>query len=214
VRPAANWQSVVEAHGQGLPAPNAATPTMKRLTALEAAKHVAMARLTEKLHGTEVVQRAQVRDLRFAGQEIRAEVSGQLRGVRIVESEYDPGKEIAEVTVMVGLDVQGNVVPDRLLPLSPLSVAARRVRAEAAARLDAMARLRQQLGGVRVAQEIRVRNLMLSHQSARLTVEGILEGVEFAQSQWPTEEQCEVEATLALSKADLRDLRDTAGVLP
>jgi len=204
--PAGDWDTVVEATGEGLPAADAATPAMKKLTALEAAKYLALARLTEKIRGTHVRLASKVRDMKFVAQEVEAGVSGDIQGVRIVRSDYDEQKEIAHVTVMVGLDSEGNIVPDRLLPITPLSEAARRARAESAARLDAMAKLREQIGEVYVGQEVKVKNLMLSHQRAWLLVEGILEGVKFSEPLWPTDRQCKVEATLVVSDSDLERL--------
>jgi hypothetical protein len=205
--PAANWDTVMTATGHGLPAYDAATPGVRRLTALEAAKQVAMAKLVEKVEGIQVSQKSEVRDMTFAGQSIEAELCGHLKGVKVREADYDDAAALATVTVMVGLDEDGNVVPDRLLSVVPLSLSARRTRAVEAAQVDALAKLREQVGDVEVGQEIRVRNLQLSHHRAWQAVEGILEGVEFGQPKWPGNRQCLVEATVKLTSAQLDELR-------
>jgi len=208
---AIDWDSVVEAEGHGFPAAAAASEAEKRLTALEAAKASAMAELVQKLTGATVSRQAEVRDMRFAGLDTRVEVSGTLTGVKLVEGGYDEAAEMARVVLRIGLDSEGNIVPERLLPVAPLSVGVRRAQAEEAARYDATAKLREQMGGAFITQEITVKNLMLSHQSARLTVEGIMaSGVEYAKPVWPTAERCEVQAKLSLTLQDLRRLRALA----
>jgi len=209
--PAADWDSTVEASGFGLPAANATTPAFKRLTAMQAAKYTAMASLVEKLRGIRVTQDSKVHDLTFAGQELGAQLAGDLSGVRVVRCEYNEEQGMAEAVVMVGLDAKGNIVPERLLPMAPLSGGARRARAEAAARINALAKLREQIGEVYVWQEIKVKNLQLSHQNAGEVVEGMLEGVEYGKAQWPSDKQCCVEATLKLRPADVERLRAMVG---
>ena len=205
---AINWDSIVEADGHGFPAPSAANETEERLTAVEAAKAQAMAQLVEKLSGVTVSRSAEVRDMHFAGTDTRIELSGTLTGVKLVEGDYDEEQQVAHVVLRIGLDSDGNIVPERLLPVAPLSAGVRRAQAEDAARYDAIAKLREQLGGAYIEQEITVKNLMLSHQSARLAVEGIMaSGVEYSKPVWPTEERCEIEATLRLTAADLHRLR-------
>lgn len=205
--PVLSWDSVVEATGVGFPAPGAVSPHQKRLTAFEAARAGAMAKLVEKLEGAHVTKQASVRDMRFASEEIRIELDGRLVGIRSVRGEYDEKAEMAAVTLQVGLDEEGNIVPDRLLPITPLSVAARRAQAEQAARYDALAKLREQVGGARIRQDITVKNLVLTRQKARLVVEGMLEGVEFAEPKWPTRTRCVVSATLAVTPAEFERLR-------
>jgi hypothetical protein len=209
--PAANWDTTVEATGQGMPAPNAITSTHKELTAREAAKYVAFAQLVEKLKGTHITQESKVHDMVFAGQQIEAHLVGDLTGVREVKSAYDPATGLAEVTLMVGLDYRGNIVPERLLPIAPLSVGARRARAVVAAQTDALAKLRQQLGEVHVWQEVKVKDLQLSHQEAGSLVEGLLEGVRFEEPTWVSDNECTVEGALALAPADIERLHMMAG---
>ena len=205
--PALNWDTVVEATGQGLPASEATTPALKKLTAQEAAKYVALAQLVAKIEGTHITQESKVRDMKFAGQDVVAQLSGNLVGVKVVSESYDEENEVAEATVRVGLDSKGNIVPDRLLPVTPLSIAARKARAEEAAKLDALAKVREKVGEVYVGQEVRVKNLMLSHQRAWLVVEGMLDGVEFSRPRWVSGRQVEVEATLTVAPTDLQRLR-------
>jgi len=209
--PAANWDTTVEATGQGMPAAGATTPALKELTAREAAKYVALAQLVEKLKGTRIKQESKVHDMMFAGQEIEAHLEGDLTGAREVKSAYDPAMGIAEVTLMVGLDSKGNVVPERLLPIAPLSVGARRARAAAAAQTDALARLREQLGEVYVWQEVKVKDLQLSHREAGSLVDGILGGVKFEEPVWVSDKECRVEGALALASPGVERLRMMAG---
>lgn len=206
-RPTYDWDSTVEATGYGLPAAGAAGEHEKRLTALDAAYSTAMAALAVKVDGASVKRQAEVKDLRFAGTETRVGVEAKLVGVRTVEEEYDSADEVARVTLRAGLDSEGKVVPDRLLPLLPLSAAARKAQAEEAARYDAVAKLREMLGGAYISQEITVRNLLLSHQRARSVVEGVMEGVEFGRPMWESPEKCVVEARVKVYPADLERLR-------
>jgi len=209
--PAINWDTTVEATGHGFPAANAATAGQKEATALEAAMRVGQARLLEKIHGVHVAQQSEVRDMTYAGDKIQAQLAGDLTGVKVVKRSYDAEKGIAEVTLMVGLDSKGNIVPDRMLPITPLSVAVRRARAEQAACIDALAKLREQIGEVEVGQEIKVKNLQLSHQRAWLVVEGILEGVKFEEPLWASDTECRVEAHVGLTPAQYEQLRAMAG---
>jgi hypothetical protein len=212
--PAGEWETVLRAAGEGFAAPTAPTDDLKRLTAIEAARHVALARLLEQVEGSEVTQRSMVRNMTFVLQELQGEVSGRLAGVRVASSDYDAATGKAEVVLMIGLDAEGNVVPapeSGVLPGAPVSEAARRLRAEAAARMDALVKLREQFGRVEVGQEVRVRDLRLARQEAWTTVEGILEGVRFGEAEWPSPERCEVVATLVVEAADLDRLRGVAG---
>lgn len=101
--------AIIEATGVGLPAVNAATADQRRLTALEAARHGALAQLAENAHGVRVAKESRVRDAVFAGQEVEARVRGVLAGAQVVSSEYDEGAQIARVTVRVALDTDGNI---------------------------------------------------------------------------------------------------------
>ncbi|MHC5034199.1 MAG: hypothetical protein ACYTFZ_04105 [Planctomycetota bacterium] len=108
---AAGRLTVVEATGRGLPAAGVTDPGLRRLTALDAAKYVAVAGLVEKVHGVRVIQELRVRDFQFAGQEVEATVAGSLTGIEVVSSEYDEANEIAEVTLAVRVRSHGNAVP-------------------------------------------------------------------------------------------------------
>jgi hypothetical protein len=206
--PAANWDSIVEATGYGFPAAGAASINEKRLTAIDAATSNASAKLVEKIEGALVTRAADVKDMKFAGTETHIEVAGQLKGVKVVSAEYDQVEEMATVELRLGLDSDGKIVPDRLLPITPLSLAARKAQAEEAARYDAVAKLREQVGGAHITNEITVRNLMLSHQRARLVVEGMMEGVQFAKPVWLGSQKCTVDSTLSLTAGDLARLRN------
>jgi hypothetical protein len=207
-RPAIDWDSTVQAEGSGFPASSAANETEERLTALEAAKAQAMAQLVEKLAGVRVSRSAEVRDLRFASTDTRVDVTGSLTGVKLVKDDYDEELQVAHVVLCVGLDSDGNIVPDRLLPVAPMSVGVRRAQAEDAARYDSVAKLREQLGGAYITHEITVKNLMFSHESAKLAVEGLMaSGVEYSKPTWPSPERCEVQATLKLTADDVHRLR-------
>jgi hypothetical protein len=208
---ALNWDSIVEAEGHGFPAAGAANKTEERLTALEAARAEAMTDLVEKLSGVTVSRSAEVRDMRFASAETKVELSGALTGVKVVLSDYDDVEQVAHVVLRVGLDSEGKIVPERLLPVAPLSDAVRRAQAEEAARYDAVAKLREELGGAYITQQITVKNLMLSHQRASSAVEGLMaSGVEYSKPLWIGGERCEVKATLTLTIEDLRRLRALA----
>ncbi len=175
--------------------------------ALEGARYRAMAKLVENLRGMDVAKTTTVKDLVFASEEVEVNILGQLEGVQLVKAEYDEKTGIAEVTVRVGLDSRGGIVPSRMLPIMPLSLAARRARAESAACVDAVASLRGQIGEVHVGQVVKVKNLVLEHQEAWLLVEGILEGVKFSEPHWPSNEQCVIGATVTMTPDQLQRLR-------
>jgi len=209
---AVDCEAVVEGEGLGFAAPDARTELEARLTALEAARAQAMAVLVEKLFGAQVYRRAEVRDLRFASAETRVDLSGSLSGVMLVDGDYDAEERMARVVLRVGLDANGRILPERLLHGTPRgappSEGMRRAQAEEAARCDAVAKLREQLGGAYITNEVTVEGLMLAHQRARSTVAGLMAGgVEYGKPVWPTPERCEVRAVLRLTGEDLRRLR-------
>jgi hypothetical protein len=99
-----------------------------------------------------------------------------------------------------------------MLPITPLSYEARKTQAARAAEMDAAAKLTEQLGEVYVAQDIRVENLMLSHQSAQMIVQGILVGgIQYEKPKWLSARHCVVEATLEVSATDLERLKALFG---
>jgi hypothetical protein len=151
-----------------------------------------------------------VRNMQFAGEVVEVNRAGALDGVQVVKEEYDSRAQVAEVVVRVGLDRDGRVIPQKLLPITPLSLEVRRARAEHAARVQALAALRERVGEVLVTQEIRVKNLVLSHQKAGLVVEGMLEGAEFSEPHWPSAKHCRVRAKVTVSDVDLDRLRGLA----
>ncbi len=201
---------VAEGKGVGFPAASATTSGQKRLTALAAARYRALADVAETLHGTHLTKESRVADMAFAGEEIEAKVSGILPQAQVVDSRYDEDAEIAEVTVKVVLDSEGNAIPLRSPTIWALSIAAQRAQTEMAAREDAVAGLRRQLGELEVAPGVRADDIMRVNQRAQLLVEGMLEGVRLGKPRWPKSERCVVEAQLALSPADLERLRAVA----
>ncbi|MDP6438524.1 MAG: hypothetical protein QGH74_02720, partial [Candidatus Brocadiia bacterium] len=98
--------------------------------------------------------------------------------------------------------------------IAPLSLAARRARAEAAARIDASASLLEQVGEVHVGQVVRVKDLILHSQRAWAAVDGMIRGAKFSRPTWPTREKCVVEVTLEIPDEEFNRLRSAAGVPP
>lgn len=211
--PAVEWESVVEGQGTGLPAADAATPEQKMMTATKAARYTALADLLGKVSGTQVRQESAVRNMQFAGETIEVSRAGVLDGVQVVKSEYDAKTQVATVVVRIGLDKHGKPIPEKLLPITPLSLEARRARAENAASMQALAALREKVGDITVSQQVRVKNLMLSHQSVSVQVEGLLEGAELSKPEWLGPKHCQVRATLRISDGDLARLRGTVGLM-
>ena len=117
--PGASDVRIVLASAQGLPAAYATAEPARRFTALESARQRALAKLAEELHGVRVERAAKVRDMQFAGEEIEAQVQGELKGAQVVRSEYDEETGLAEVTVRIGVDASGRTVPGAGLPLVP-----------------------------------------------------------------------------------------------
>jgi len=110
---AARSVRVLTATGYGLPASGATDPDTRRRTALEAARQRALAALAEQVYGAEINRVTKVRDLRFVSEEAVSHVSGRLSDVDIVRSFYDDQSGLAEVTVRLTLDENGNPVPSR-----------------------------------------------------------------------------------------------------
>ncbi len=208
--PALDWDTIVEGTGTGLPAANVVTAVEKKLTALLAAKYGALADLAENLRGMQVARESQVNLFRVTKIAIAIETTGFLEGVKITQSAYDEDTEIAGVTVQIGLDSEGNIIPQRLLPIAPLSLTARRARAEAAARIDASASLLEQVGEVHVGQVVQVKGLILHSQRAWAVVDGMIRGAKFSMPTWPTHEKCIVEATLEIGDDEFNRLRAVA----
>lgn len=204
---------MVRAGGIGFPAPDAADDDQRRMTALEAATAVAMARLAGELEGVKVTRESRVHNLQFAGEDIVVESAAVLSGVRILESKYDAEKGEARVMLAAGLGrTVGRSSTDGAPPA--LHEAGLRAQAEQAARMDALAKLREQVGGVRLRQEVTVRNLALDMVEARAVVEGTLHGVEFSEPEWPDDVRCTVRAEVRLTPDQLAELRSLAAGAP
>jgi hypothetical protein len=200
---AQGWDYFVEASAEGLPAAGASTPMQVEFTAVEAAKYRAMSKLVERLEGLRVARESSVLDLQFLRECVEARTCGELQGVRVVGSSFDAGTGVARVTVQMGLDQEGNIVPESFARPVPASPEARRARCEHAARVDAMARLRERVGEVYVAKHVTVHNLMLERHEACSRVEGMLRGVTFEAPVWVSDERCVVEASIVLDPRDL-----------
>ena len=198
---AAQQKSVVQAEGFGLPSPSAENSAQKRLTATEAAQYRALANLSEKLTGIEVTREARTVDMAFAGEEVQVSLSGTLSGISEVSRNYDEATEIATVTLQVALDAEDD--PEHMAFEQALSVEHRKVRAIAAARMQATASMREQIGQIYVEQDILVEDFMVTHQVTRVYVQGLLEGILFSDPQWLSEVSCEVTATLEVNKTEL-----------
>ena len=91
--------SFVEVTGIGIPALTAVGESQKRTTALEAARHDALAKLAEEIHGVYLHKECRVRDMTFAGMEVDARVSGELLDWQVVSRSYDDETQFATVTV-------------------------------------------------------------------------------------------------------------------
>ncbi len=207
VEAATECAAIADASGRGMPAANAVNDVQKRLTALEAAKYRAMANLVEKIRGIRVEKVTTGENFRLIEERISTVVSGELKWVKIVEQEYDEVAEIATVTLKVGLDAFGDIVPVKMLPVEPRSLAERRARAETVGRMQAVAKLREQIGEVYVGQVLKVQDFVLKSQSAWLIVEGMVKGVEFSRPSWPTRHKCEVEARLEVPQGEFDRFR-------
>jgi hypothetical protein len=204
-------ESYLRAAAEALPAAGASEPFQRRLTALEAAKYRALAKLVEGLEGVRVERETSIRDLQFQQESVVARAVGNLTGATVVESAFDEETGVGRVTVQVVLDAEGNTVVPQFVPPSAVSRQARRARAEQAARVDAMAKLREKIGKVRVGQEVHVENLMLRRHEAWLVVEGWLQGVEFSPPEWVGERRCVVEVAVRVPEAELARLSSLSG---
>lgn len=199
-------EQVVEITGQGHPAPHAVTEAQKSLTAIQAARYAALANLVENVRGLQIERVAEVRDLVFASEHIQMKSKGEVSGVRVVDENYDEESEVATVKISVGLNSAGDIVPERLMPIVPLSQTTRRAQTENAARVRAAAALREEIGQVQLAQRVKVRNLVMTRHEAFAIVEGWLEGIQYSQPKW-TKDKCVVEASITVTSEQLARLQ-------
>ncbi len=193
----------IEASGRGFSAPNATSSSQKKLTALKAARYGALAGLAEELKGLEVTRVARVQDLVFSGEEVSVTISGIIQGASAVKEHYDPESGLAEVRLRIALDKDGNSLQQRAMRSAPASSNKRKAEAEAAARINAAAALREQVGQIFVMQNIQVKNLKFDNQQAQLDVKGLLEGVRFSTPRWH-KDQCEVTAVLEIDPTHIK----------
>lgn len=195
----------VEATGHGLPAPSATGPLQERMTAVEAARCRALAHLAEKMEGLTVQRESQVVNFQFAGESVQSRTQAELPGATMVAQEFDETSGMARVTLRLPLDATGRPVEAaRMLPAAE-NAEARRARCERAARVEALANLREQVGRVQVGKYVQVKDLVLARQEAWSAVEGILRGVDFSEPQWQGE-ACTVQAELKVSREELEQL--------
>ncbi len=192
----------IEAKGFGLPASSAGNAAQKRLTAMEAARYRALANLVEKRDGLEVMRKAHTIDMAFAGEEIRVQINGTLKNVSEVAQDYDTETEMATVTLKIPLEPETDSTRKK-----PLTLEQRKARAITAARIQATAALREKIGQIYVEQDVLVEELILSHQQARVYVQGLLEGVSFSEALWLGESRCEVVATLEVNQTDIEKMK-------
>jgi hypothetical protein len=204
------WGDYAEETAPGLPAEDAITPAQKMLTALEAAKYRALAALAAQLDGVQVKQESRVLNMQFAGEGVEGRTDATVRGFAVVSAEWDDDSQIAEVTVRSTAGQSGPA--GGAGGVAPPSLAIRRIRAEHAARVNAMAKLSARIGEVRVGQEVKVRDLVLVEQRAWLVVDGVLEGAQLSEPEWRGEETCVVKAWLRVSERDLERLQAMAGM--
>lgn len=211
----ADWQAVVEATGRGFPAAGAQGPMQREMSALQAAQYDAMARAVEGVRGAQVRRVAQVQDMTVARESVTIESSGQIAGARVIGQSYDKDTGLAEVRLAVGLDAEGNIVPDRRGTVAaPVKVVDDgRAKAVAAARSQAAAHLREQLGASMVDSATRVSDLELRSRAAAGMVESWLGRAQYSEPRWD-DGAVEVEAVLTLNPSDYNDLAATAGDAP
>lgn len=93
--------------GEGVPAPSAASPGQKRLTAERAATVVAYRQLAEILDGLCVTGETFVKNAGVEYDQVRTAVKGFVRGAQIVHKEYNEKSEVALVTVRVSMTGPG-----------------------------------------------------------------------------------------------------------
>jgi hypothetical protein len=200
-----NNTDFIEATGRGFPAPNAFTPDQKKLTALEAARYGAIALLMETIKGVEINKHSLVQNMMFAGEEISATLSGSLQGATAIKDHYDPETAMAEVTLRVYLDADGATTPHRPVSyFAPASLYQRKANAEAAARINAAAALKQKIGKVYLTQITKVEDQQLTEHKTELYLDGMLEDIAFSPPRWVRDKQCEVTASLVIDILKLK----------
>ena len=137
----------------------------------------------------------------FAADRVTVTVSGDLIGVRTAHEEYDAQTGRARVTLQVGVERGGDLVPDEPGPGPAAAEALLRLRTEQAARDDAVEKLRKQVGAVRLRRAVTVGELTLTSLEADVIVEGVLEDAEFSEPRWTGRAQCNVDAVAHLAPA-------------
>lgn len=200
----------VEAVGNGFPADSAETSAQKKLTALKAARYGALAKLAEELQGLELTRNARVQDMVFSGEEVTATLSGSILGASTVAEDYDAQSELASVRLRIAVDPDGHIIPQRATRISPTSLPQRKAAAEAAARINALAALGEQMGEVYVMQDIQVKDLQFDRQEAQLSMDGLLVGVQVSAPRWISNTQCEVTAWCEITPETATELEHSS----
>lgn len=202
-RRAASSAQTIDASACGFPSPDSISDAQKRLTAIEAARYRALAQLIAKTQGLNVTQNSLVKDLIFAGEEISISLSGTLKGSEFAAEKYDPETEMAEVQLRLTFNEDGEVIlPNRRR--APESLPHRKAEAEAAARINAAAALRERTGQIFIAQNVEVTNHTLSDQQVQLRVDGWLQQIHYSAARWLSESQCEVTASVEIAPEELK----------
>lgn len=198
--------TILEGTGTGHPSLNAANETQKQSTALEAARYRALAQIIEKRDGLYISRTAHVQNMVFAGEELSVKLSGVIEDASTVYEKYDADTEVGEVLLRVALDVNGQVIQQSTVHQPFVSIDRRMAEAEAAARINATAAIREDIGRIFVTQVTEIKNMKVKSQTTQLKMEGLLQGVKFSDTRWLDETCCEVTASIELNPRQLRYL--------
>lgn len=100
------------------------SPAQKRLMALRGAKTVAMREIAEIINGVAVSGDTTVENMSAKSDNVRATVSGMVRGAQVMKEEYDPLTETAVVYLVIPMTGVNGILSSLLPQIMPYNPAA------------------------------------------------------------------------------------------
>lgn len=169
----------------------------KKLMTVNAAKADAQRAIVESVVGLKVRSESNVQDMVAGGTTIDSKTSASIKGIEIVDTVYDPDKDIAKVTARIKL---GNVINVIGLPTKYGDIEIERVgfgtstpqnaaplQALRAATIDAYKQLAEKVVGLRIDSSTTVENYVLKSDDVKATVLAAIWGAKVTDFGWESD---------------------------
>lgn len=169
----------------------------KKLMSVNAAKADAQRAIVESVVGLKVRSESVVQDMVAGGFTIDAKTSASIKGIEIVDTVYDPDKDIAKVTARIKL---GNVINVIGLPTKYGNMEMERVgfgtstpqnaaplQALRAATIHAYQQLAEKVVGLRIDSSTTVENFVLKSDDVKATVLAAIWGAKVTDFGWESD---------------------------